>query len=129
MNTLQKSSELVGRILLSLLFIGAGLGKLGPGYAATAGYMTAMHAPVALLPAVIALEIGGGLAILLGLYTRVVSIVLAGFCIVAGLIFHSNFADQIQLAMFLKNVSIAGAFLILASRGAGPWSLDARRAR
>jgi putative oxidoreductase len=128
MNTLQKSSELAGRVLLSLLFIGAGVSKLGA-YAATAGYMQAMHVPTTLLPLVIALEIGGGLAILLGLFTRVASVLLAGFCVIAAAIFHSNFADQIQMVMFLKNLSIAGAFLILFARGAGPYSIDARRGR
>lgn len=129
MNSFQKSSELVGRILLSLLFVGAGLGKLGSGYAATQGYMSAMHAPTALLPLVIALEIGGGLAILLGLFTRIAALLLAGFCVVAAAIFHSNFADPIQLAMFLKNIAIAGTFLMLFAHGAGPYSLDARRGR
>jgi putative oxidoreductase len=91
--------------------------------------MQAMHVPSVLLPLVIALEIGGGLAILLGLFTRVASVLLAGFCVIAAAIFHSNFADQIQMVMFLENLSIAGAFLILFARGAGPNSVDARRSR
>lgn len=128
MNTLQKSTELAGRILLALLFVGAGAGKLAA-YGATAGYMQAMHVPTFLLPLVILLEVGGGLAIAFGLCTRLAAVALAGFSVIAAAIFHSNFADQIQMAMFLKNVAIAGTFLVLAARGAGPWSLDARRGR
>lgn len=125
MNTLQKSAELLGRILLSSLFLLAGLNKIG-NYAGTAAYMASVGAPAALLPAVIALEVGGALAIILGFQTRLVAVLLAGFSIVAAVLFHSNFADPIQMIMFLKNVSIAGAFLLLAALGAGPLSLDRR---
>lgn len=125
MTTLQKTTELAGRILLSSLFLLAGLNKIG-NYAGTAAYMASVGAPAALLPAVIALEVGGALAIILGFQTRLVAVLLAGFSIVAAALFHSNFADPIQMIMFLKNVSIAGAFLLLAAQGAGPLSLDRR---
>jgi putative oxidoreductase len=85
--------------------------------------------PGALLPLVILTEAGGAIAIIAGWQTRIVSILLAGFTIVAALAFHNNFADQIQMIMFMKNVSIAGAFLILAANGAGRYSLDARASR
>jgi len=127
-STLAKSTELIGRILLATLFIASGLGKIA-GYAATAGYMASQGVPGALLPLVIATELGGGLAIVLGWKTRVIAFLLAGFTLLTAVIFHNNFADQIQMIMFLKNVSIAGAFLMLVANGAGPYSLDARRAK
>jgi putative oxidoreductase len=125
-NTAQNVAELVGRILLSALFLLSGLGKLGA-YAVTAGYMASVGVPSALLPGAIAVEVLGALAIILGWKTRIVAALLAGFTLMTGLIFHSNFGDQVQMIMFLKNVSIAGAFLLLVANGAGPLSLDRRR--
>lgn len=127
MNTTQNFVELLGRILLAALFLIAGLGKIG-GYAATQGYMESMGLPGALLPLVIALEVGGALAIIAGWRTRLVAFLLAGFSIVSALVFHRALGDQVQFVMFMKNFSIAGAFLVLVARGAGDWSLDARRA-
>jgi putative oxidoreductase len=125
---LRTSTELVGRVLLTVLFLLSGLGKLGA-YAATAGYMASVGVPGALLPLVIAVEILGSVAILLGWQTRVVALLLAGFTLATGILFHNNFADQVQMIMFLKNLSITGAFLMLAANGAGALSLDARHAR
>src|SRR6266436_8048535 len=122
-NAVQKVSELGGRILLSVLFLLSGLGKIGA-YAGTAGYMSSLGVPGALLPLVIATEVLGALAIIVGWKTRVIAFLLAGFTLLTAVIFHNNFGDQIQLIMFLKNVSIAGAFLLLAANGAGPLSLD-----
>ena len=121
-------ATLVGRIGLSLLFILAGLGKIA-GYAGTQQYMEAMGVPGGLLPLVIALEVGGGLAILAGLFTRPVAIALAGFSIVSAALFHANIGDQMQFINFFKNLAIAGGFLALAASGAGAWSLDALRNR
>ena len=103
--------SLLGRVSLSLIFIISGAGKIA-GYAATQGYMEAMGVPGALLPLVIALELGGGLAMAL-------------FSIVAAVIFHANFADQMQAINFWKNVAMAGGFLLLAAQGPGSLSLDA----
>lgn len=125
---LRNATELVGRILLTVLFLASGLSKIG-GYAATAGYMAAMGVPGALLPLVILTEVGGAIAIIAGWQTRIVAVLLAGFTLLAGIIFHSNFADQIQMIMFMKNVSITGALLMLAANGAGRFSLDARAGR
>ena len=127
MNTTQNFVELLGRVLLSALFLIAGLGKIG-GYAATQGYMEAMGVPGALLPLVIALEVGGALAIVVGWRTRLTAFLLAGFSIVSALVFHNALGDQVQFVMLMKNFAIAGAFLLLVARGAGDWSLDARRA-
>ena len=126
MNTAEKSVDLIGRVLLAAMFLLAGIQKIG-GYEGTQGYMEAMGVPGALLPAVIALEIGGALAIIAGFFTRWVAAALAGFTLAAAFLFHYQPEDQMQMILFLKNISIAGAFLILVARGAGPWSLDARR--
>ena len=125
MNTFEKGVDLVGRILIATLFLTAGIGKI-TGYAGTVGYMQSQGVPGALLPLVIALEVGGALAIIAGYRTRIVAALLAGFSIVSALIFHSG-ADQMQHILFMKNFAIAGGFLLLVARGAGEWSLDARR--
>ena len=123
---MEKVSTLFGRILLGHIFLMAGISKLGAGYAGTQGWMEAMGIPGALLPAVIALEIGAGAALVLGFKTRLAALALAGFSIIAAMIFHSEFSDQMQLIMFMKNFAIAGGLLFVATFGAGSWSLDAR---
>jgi putative oxidoreductase len=125
--TLESSAELVGRILLASLFLLSGLSKLGA-YGATAAYMSSAGVPGALLPAVIAVELLGSLAVIVGWKTRIAAALLAGFSLLAAFLFHNNFADQIQMIMFLKNVSIAGGFLLLVANGAGAISLDRRSA-
>ena len=112
---------IVARILAAAIFIIAGFGKLGAGYAATQGYMASTGVPGALLPFVIALEIGGGLALVLGFQTRLVAFLLAGFCIVTGLIFHTGPDQQIML---MKNLTMAGGLLAFTAFGAGRPSLD-----
>ncbi len=117
--------ELAGRVLIATPFLLSGLGKLGA-YGATAGYMSAVGVPGLLLPIVIATEVLGALAIILGWKTRVVAFLLAGFCLLTALIFHRNFADQMQMINFLKNVSMSGGFLFLVAYGAGRLSIDQR---
>ena len=121
-------SELAGRILLSVLFLLSGVGKVGA-YAATAAYMSSVAVPSVLLPIVIATEVFGALAIILGWQTRITALFLAGYSLLTALVFHTNFADQIEMIMFLKNVSIAGGFLLLVANGAGVLSLDHRLAK
>ena len=116
--------SLLGRVGLSLIFIISGWGKIA-GYAATQGYMESMGVPGALLPLVIALELGGGLAILAGAFTRWIAIAIALFSIVAAAIFHADFADSMQAISFWKNVAMAGGFFVLAANGPGSLSLDA----
>ena len=131
MNKLLDSTEpyagLAGRVLIASLFVLAGWGKIGS-YAATQGYMQGAGVPGGVLPLVILLELGGGIAIIAGLYTRLVALLLAGFSILAAVLFHAGSQDPMQQIMFLKNLSIAGGFLLLFARGAGCWSIDARRA-
>ncbi|MDW4563086.1 MULTISPECIES: DoxX family protein [Aeromonas] len=125
MDKMKDVALLAGRILLALMFVMAGWGKIG-GYAGTQGYMEAMGVPGFMLPLVILLELGGGLAIVLGLFTRSLSVLLAGFTLMAAFIFHYQPAEQMQMLMFMKNLSVAGGFLALAAAGPGAFSLDAR---
>jgi putative oxidoreductase len=124
MNTLSNLSILIGRIGLSAIFILSGIAKLGPGYAATQGYMESMGVSGALLPLVIFAEIAGGLAVLSGFLTRWAAIGLAVFSIASAFLFHYQFADQMQFVSFFKNVAMAGGFLVLAAQGAGAFSID-----
>ena len=121
--TLESLTELAGRVLLASLFLLSGLGKLGA-YSATAAYMSSAGVPGGLLPVVIATEVLGALAIILGWKTRSAAVLLAGFSLLAAIAFHRNFGDQMQMINFLKNVSIAGGFLLLAANGPGALSID-----
>jgi putative oxidoreductase len=116
---------LAGRILLVVAFLLSGLGKVGA-YSATAAYMSSAGVPGALLPLVIITELGGAFAIIVGWKTRTVALLLAGFCLLTAITFHRNFADQNQMIHFLKNLSIAGGFLLLVANGPGPLSIDGR---
>jgi putative oxidoreductase len=125
-STTTAATQLTGRLLLSAIFIMAGIQKIG-GYAGTQGYMESMGVPGALLPLVIALEIGGGLAVLAGFQTRISAFLLAGFCLLSAAIFHADFGDPMQSILFMKNLAIAGGLLTLIASGAGAWSVDAVR--
>ena len=117
-------TEALSRILLGLIFVMAGISKIGAGYTGTAGYMDSMGVPGALLPLVIILEIAGGLFVITGFKTQWAGYALAGFTLVAGFIFHSNFSDQMQSILFMKNMAITGGLLLLAIHGAGNFSID-----
>ncbi|MDQ5891959.1 MAG: putative oxidoreductase, partial [Pseudomonadota bacterium] len=124
MKNLESTALLVARILMPTLFIVAGYGKLGDAYAGTQQYMQAMGVPTFLLPLTILLELGGGLAVLFGLLTRTVALFTAGFTLLTALIFHSNFAEGMNQLMFMKNLTIAGGYLLLAVTGPGAFSID-----
>lgn len=118
---------LVARIFLAALFIIAGLGKLADP-AGTIGYIASVGLP---LPSVAyggaaALEVLGGLAVLVGFKTRLAALAIAGFSLVSAGIFHNQLSDQIQFVMFMKNVAIAGGFLLLTAFGPGRYSFDRR---
>ena len=132
MTMTQSAAILAGRALLAYIFIAAGLSKLGdvPGvmaYTASAGIPGVLAIPA------IALEILGGVAILVGWRTVWAALALALFVVVAGYLYHylpaqgmEGFARMAEMNQFLKNVTIAGGFLVLAGFGPGPWSVDAR---
>ena len=125
MNQIQSIAAPAGRILLALMFVTSGFSKIS-GYAGTQGYMEAMGVPGVLLPLVIAVELLGGLAVMLGWHTRIAAFLLAGFSLLSALLFHANFGDQMQMIMFMKNLSIAGGFLMIVSLGGGAYALDNR---
>ena len=118
--------SLAGRLLMALLFLLGGLGKF-TNVAGTSAYMESAGIPGFLALPAAAFELIGGLLILAGFQTRLVAVTLSGFCVVTAIIFHTNFADQVQLIMFLKNLGLAGGFLLLARDGAGAFSVDSRR--
>lgn len=114
---------IVARALTAWIFIGAGLSKLGAGYAGTQGYMASVGLPGELLPLVILLEIGGGIALVLGFQARLAALALAIFSIVSAFMFHGA-ADQMQQIMFMKNLAMAGGLLAFTVFGAGRISMD-----
>ncbi|WP_058910892.1 DoxX family protein [Entomohabitans teleogrylli] len=114
---------LIARILMPVLFIVAGWGKI-TAYAGTQQYMEAMGVPGFLLPLTILLEFGGGLAILFGFLTRTTALITALFTLLTALLFHSNFAEGVNSLMFMKNMTIAGGYLLLALFGPGAFSID-----
>ena len=118
--------HLLGRILLALIFLMSAFGKIS-NPAGTMKYMEAMGVPGMLLWPTIAVELLGGLAIVVGYKTRYVALALAGFCVVSALLFHRNFGDQMQMVNFLKNLGLAGGFLLLASSGATAFAMDGTR--
>ena len=110
----------LARVLVAYIFIVAGYGKIS-GYEATAGYMEAMGVPSALLPLTILVELGGGLALLLGFQTRFAAFGLAVFSLITAFIFHGGVEDAINL---MKNLSIAGGLFFVMLHGAGKLSID-----
>lgn len=123
MNTLL---NLAGRVLLAQFFLLAGLDKIS-NYDGTAAYMQAFHVPTALLPFVILLEVGGGLALIAGWKVRWIALLLAAFSVAAALIFHHDFANETQWILFIGDLSTAGGLLVLAQCGALAPALDARQ--
>ena len=116
----------VGRLLISLMFLMSGLNKIG-NYSNTSGWMESMGVSSSFLPLVITLEILAAVAIIIGWKTKIAAFLLAGFCIISGLIFHSDFSNQLEIIMFMKNIAIAGGFLFLVVNGPGNFSIDNRK--
>lgn len=117
--------EFLARVLLAAIFLLSGIQKITQ-YAGAEVYMESSGLPGILLPVVIALEIGGALALILGLMTRWVALALSAFCIATALLFHDQLDDAMQFIMFWKNMAMAGGFLAIAAHGPGPLSLDAK---
>ena len=125
MEWLKAIAMLIGRVLLVLIFFQSGVGKIG-NFAGTAQYMAKFGMPYTtfFLLGSIFLEMAGSLSVILGFLTRLGTLLLILFLIPATLIFHTNFADRIQMIMFMKNVSMLGGCLLLFSAGPGRLSLD-----
>ena len=116
----------LGRIMLALIFILAGIGKIADP-AGNISFMQSAGVPGLLLWPTIALEILGGLAVAIGFKTRYAAFALAIFSVAAAFIFHRNFGDQMQMIMFLKNIAMAGGLLLLATSGVTAYSLDSKK--
>lgn len=117
--------DLSARLLLASIFLLAGINKIA-GYAGTQAYMNSQGVPGELLPAVIALEILAPIMLILGWQTRLAALALAGFTLLSAILFHFNFADQMQSILFMKNLAISGGLLLLFTHGAGNISLDVK---
>jgi putative oxidoreductase len=133
--SLQNGTVLVGRILLGLLFVLSGFGKID-GFAGTAGYIASKGLPLPELLAAltIVVELVGGLALVIGAFTRQAALALAGFTLLAAFVFHAFWAVPDAKAMmeqisFMKNLAIAGGLLVLAAFGPGSMSVGTRFGR
>jgi putative oxidoreductase len=133
MNTLQNPLALLSRLLLAALFLPAGIGKI-TGFAGTAGYIASVGLPMPTVAAAVAIavEVLGGLALIVGFGTRWAALALALFTLGASFFFHNYWAmpaeqQMMQQLMFMKNIGVTGGLLALAAFGAGAFSLDARR--
>lgn len=123
MEQLKTYSPLIARLLIGGFFLLAGVGKVAD-IAGTAGYIQSVGLPGVLAWPAAIFEIALGLALIVGYRTRIAALAGAAFCVVTAVLFHNNFADQPQMIMFLKNFSIAGAFLMFFANGAGKLALD-----
>jgi len=121
-DAIRDAGLLAGRLLLVFIFLHESIGLLG-NYAGAAAYMQKSGVPPLLLPAVIALQLGGGVLVATGILTRYAALAFAVFCVLTAIMFHWQFADRNQLLHFQKDLAIAGGFLVLACCGPGNWSL------
>jgi putative oxidoreductase len=117
---------LLGRMMLAAVFIPAGLKKFGD-IAGTSGYITSVGLPAGtyLAYGAAAFEVVCGIAVLVGFQTKWAALALAGFCILTGVLFHSN-GDMMNTIMLFKNIGLAGGFLILSASNAGCYSIDSK---
>jgi len=127
MDSTARLTALIGRVLLSSLFLVSGFGKLA-NPAGTKAYiaMGGLPLPDVTYGLTLLIEIGVALALLVGFRTRTAASVLAVFTLATALVFHNHLADQAQMVNFLKNLAIAGGFMQIAAFGGGAYSLDAR---
>src|SRR4030065_1788291 len=125
MEWLKAFGSLIGRILLVIIFLNSGIEKIG-NFEGTAQYMAKFGMPFAsfFLFGAILFELFGSLCILLGYFTRFGALLILIFLIPTTLIFHTNFADRMQMIQFMKNVSMFGGCLLLLAAGSGLLSLD-----
>ena len=118
-----KALDLFGRVLISALFFLNGIFKIN-NYEGTISWMESFGLPGILIIPAIALEIIGPILIVIGYQTRIAAAALSLFCLATAIIFHNDFADQVQLTAFLKNIALAGGFLFLVVNGAKGFCLD-----
>jgi putative oxidoreductase len=127
MESLRDLALFVGRVFIAGIFIYDGIGILQH-YAGSVAYAESFGIPGILMPLVVLLQIGGGVLILLGWWTRLVALAFAAFCVATAVFFHRDWSDFNELLHFGKDFGLAGGFLFLAAAGAGRWSADGYRA-
>ena len=115
--------EILGRLLLSAIFLINGIGKIF-NYEGTIQYMENFDVPGYLIIPAITVEILFPILLILGYYTKFSALILSLFTLALAVIFHTDFSNQMQLMSFLKNIAIAGGFLIIFVYGPGKYSLD-----
>ena len=115
--------EILGRILFSAIFLINGIGKIF-NYEGTIQYMENFDVPGYLIIPAITVEILFPILLIIGYYTKFSALVLSLFTLVLAVIFHTDFSNQMQLMSFLKNIAIAGGFLIIFVYGPGKYSID-----
>ncbi|WP_423761588.1 DoxX family protein [Burkholderia sp. NLJ2] len=128
-SNITQALPLVGRVLIALLFLISGLGKLAaPG--ATIGYIASLGLPAPVLGflGALILELAGGVLLVVGYRVRPVAALLVVYSVATALIFHHALSDQNQLFHFFKDVAIAGGLLQIVANGAGAFSIDRRTA-
>ncbi|MFO7919386.1 DoxX family protein [Rhodobacteraceae bacterium W635] len=125
MSTLETYAHPAGRVLLALIFIVAGFGKLGD-VQGFSGYLASGGLPAFLAWPAVLFEIIAGLALAVGFMTRPVALALAAFSIVTAFLYHLP-VNEMQQVMFLKNLAMTGGYLLLVAHGAGALSVDRRR--
>jgi len=133
MTETQNLLTLIGRILLAVMFVLSGIGKIG-GFAGTVGYISSAGLPMANLLAIAAIvvEIGAGIALIVGFKARWAAAALVLFTVAAAMLFHNYWTlpddkQMLQQIMFMKNLAITGGLLMVMAFGAGAWSFDGRR--
>lgn len=124
MTGLNEIATLIGRVLLAAIFVISGWGKIVD-ITGTSAYIASSGLPEMLAWPVAFFELIAGLCILLGLFTRWVALALAGFCLITALIFHTNWIDPMQQINFLKNLTMAGGFLVLFGHPHNHFSIEA----
>ena len=118
--------DLIGRIFISSIFLLSGYNKIF-NYENTVVWMEGFGIPGFLLWPTIVLEIILPILIIIGYQTQISAILLAMFCIATAVIFHLDFADQMQTIAFLKNFALAGGFLFIAVHGPKEWSMERKK--
>lgn len=126
----QDLGALVGRVLMSAIFIWSGYGKLIAAAATQASFAElGLPLPAVAWAVTVLVELVGGLALLVGFQTRVVALVLAVWCVATALIAHTNFADPNMQIHFMKNIAMTGGFIFVALFGSGAYAVDAALGR
>jgi putative oxidoreductase len=132
MMSLQNPLALIGRILLALMFVVSGYGKIAD-VGGTAGYIASVGMPMPQVMAILAIvvELGSAIALIIGFKARWAAFALAVFTLVATMYFHKYWAmpaaeQMMQQLMFLKNLAVTGGLLLVVAYGPGAWSVDKR---